>query len=250
VTELNLDAGYVSRILRGFEGKGLIRRTASRMDARQQQIALTGSGRRTFRPYDERSTQEVAGMLEKLAPAGQERLLDAIQTIERLFAPPGPATAYLLRGHRPGDMGWVIERHGALYASEYGWSVEFEALVAEIAAAFLNHLDPARERCWIAESDGVNLGSVFLVKKDDHTAKLRLLLVEPRARGMGIGRRLVAECIAFAREAGYRKITLWTQSILLGARKIYAGAGFRLMESKPNRSFGADLVSETWELEL
>ena len=250
VTELNLDAGYVSRILRGFEGKGLIRRTASRMDARQQQIALTASGRRTFRPYDERSTQEVAGMLEKLAPAGQERLLDAIQTIERLFAPPGPATAYLLRGHRPGDMGWVIERHGALYASEYGWSVEFEALVAEIAAAFLNHLDPARERCWIAESDGVNLGSVFLVKKDDHTAKLRLLLVEPRARGMGIGRRLVAECIAFAREAGYRKITLWTQSILLGARKIYAGAGFRLMESKPNRSFGADLVSETWELEL
>jgi DNA-binding MarR family transcriptional regulator/N-acetylglutamate synthase-like GNAT family acetyltransferase len=250
VADLNLDPGYLSRILRGFQNKRLIRRTTSRTDARQQQIALSPSGHSTFLPYDERSTQEVAAMLQQLPPAGQERLLDAIRTIERLLGPPSKAPAYLLREHRPGDIGWVIERHGALYASEYGWTMEFEALVAEIAAAFLNHLDPARERCWIAERDGVNLGCVFLVKKDDHTAKLRLLLVEPQARGLGIGRRLVHECIAFARKAGYRKITLWTQSILLPARQLYADAGFRLLESKPNRSFGADLISETWDLDL
>ena len=250
VADLQLDPGYLSRILRGFATKRLIRRTASTSDARRQEIALSPTGERTFLPYDERSTQQVAAMLGKIPPAGQQRLLDAIQIIEQLLDAPSKPAAYLLREHRPGDMGWVIERHGALYAREYGWTMEFEALVAEIAAAFLKQFDTRRERCWIAERDGVNLGCVFLVKKDDDTAKLRLLLVEPQARGMGIGRRLVQECIAFARQTGYRKITLWTQSMLLPARKLYADAGFRLVDAKPNRAFGAELVSETWHLEL
>jgi DNA-binding MarR family transcriptional regulator/GNAT superfamily N-acetyltransferase len=248
--ELNLDAGYLSRILAAFEKKKLIRRSPSAADARQLHIDLTPQGRTVFLPLDERSTVEVAGMLEKIPPPAQENLLSAIQSIERLLAPPAKSTAYILRPHQPGDMGWVIQRHGAAYAREYGWTMEFEALVAEIAAAFLRSFDPVRERCWIAERDGVNLGCIFLVNGGDEIAKLRLLLVEEQARGLGIGRRLVQECVAFARQAGYRQITLWTQSILHAARRLYADAGFRLVKEQPHHSFGADLVGETWELDL
>jgi len=246
---LELDAGYLSRILRAFEARKLIRRKPSPSDARQNLVTLTPKGRRVFQPLDERSTAEVAATLERLAPADQDRLLGAMQTIERLFVPER-SPAFWLRTHRPGDLGWVIARHGALYTQEYGWNGEFEALAAEIAARFLRNHDPARERFWIAERDGVNLGSVFLVKETDDVARLRLLLVEPAARGMGIGRRLVAECETFARQAGYRRIVLWTQSILHSARRIYAEGGYRLVEQKPHHSFGADLVGETWELEL
>jgi DNA-binding MarR family transcriptional regulator/GNAT superfamily N-acetyltransferase len=249
-TELNVDAGYLSRILGAFEKKKLIRRSPSTADARQLHIDLTAHGKQTFRPLEERSTAEVAGMLEKIPPPAQEKLLSAIQTIEGLLAPPAKSTAYLLRSHQPGDIGWVIQRHGAVYAREYGWTIEFEALVAEIAAAFLRDFDLERERCWIAERDGVNLGCIFLVNGGDGVGKLRLLLVEEQARGLGIGRRLVRECVAFAQSTGYRKITLWTQSILHAARRLYTDAGFRRVMEQPHHSFGADLVGETWELEL
>jgi DNA-binding MarR family transcriptional regulator/GNAT superfamily N-acetyltransferase len=249
-SELDLDPGYLSRILRKFTVQKLVHRRPSPEDARQTLLSLSPKGWRVFNPLEERSTADVAAMLAKLPSAEQERLLRALQTVEGLLAPSDKPAAYILRTHRPGDIGWVIERHGALYAREYGWTVEFEALVAEIAATFLRNYDAARERCWIAERDGVNLGSVFLVKETDHLAKLRLLLVEPEARGLGIGRRLVAECVAFAREAGYRMMTLWTQSILTAARHLYEEAGFRLTQQKPHRSFGADLVGETWELDL
>jgi DNA-binding MarR family transcriptional regulator/predicted GNAT family acetyltransferase len=248
--DLKLDPGYLSRLLRGFESKGLIQRKTSAADARQQSISLTAKGRRTFAPLNERSTQEVAAMLERLPETAQTQLLASAQTIERLLGETDRAPAYVLRPHRAGDIGWVIARHGAIYAEEYGWNFNFEGLVAEIAGAFLKNYDPARERCWIAERDGANLGSVFLVKGNDETAKLRLLLVEPQARGLGIGRRLVEECVAFARQAGYRKITLWTQSMLVAARRLYLDAGFVLVDSKPHRSFGADLVGETWDLIL
>jgi DNA-binding MarR family transcriptional regulator/GNAT superfamily N-acetyltransferase len=247
---LNLDAGYLSRILGGFERQKLIRRSPSSADARQLLIALTPHGREIFLPLEERATVEVAGMLERIPPPAQENLLNALQTIERLLAPPDKPAAYLLRTHQPGDIGWVIQRHGASYAREYGWTMEFEALVAEIAAAFLRNFDPVRERCWIAERDGVNLGCIFLVNGGEGVAKLRLLLVEEQARGLGIGRRLVQECVGFARLAGYRKITLWTQSMLHAARRLYADAGFRLVNEQPHHSFGADLVGETWELDV
>jgi DNA-binding MarR family transcriptional regulator/N-acetylglutamate synthase-like GNAT family acetyltransferase len=246
---LDLDAGYLSRILQKFESGKLIRRKPSPDDARQNLVALTAKGCRVFKPLNERSTSEVAAAIGKLAPADQERLIGAMQTIERLFTPDKSA-AFWLRTHRAGDLGWVIARHGELYTQEYGWNEEFETLVAEIGARFLRNYDPARERFWIAERDGVNLGCVFLVKETDEVARLRLLLVEPAARGMGIGRRLVAECEGFARQAGYRKIVLWTQSNLFAARKLYADGGYRLVEAKPNHAFGADLVSETWELDL
>lgn len=247
---LALDPGYLSRMLRGFEADGLILRRPSPEDARQQAISLTAAGRETLAPLEERSTREVAEALDRLAPAAQEQVVSAMQTLERLLGPPAKSVGYTLRNHEPGDMGWVISRHGAIYAREYGWTLQFEGLVAEIAAAFLRDFDPARERCWIAESDGVNLGCVFLVNAGDGVAKLRLLLVEPAARGLGIGRRLVEECVAFARRTGYRKLTLWTQSNLLAARKLYADAGFRLIQAVPNRAFGAELISETWDLEL
>ncbi len=249
--ELGLDAGYLSRILRGFERRHLVERTASKADGRQSHLALTKRGRAAFAPLQARSHSDIGAMLGKLSGADQKRVLEAMNTIEgRLGARPEGTTAYVLRPHQPGDMGWVVHRHGALYAQEYGWDEQFEALVASIVAEFIQRYDPKRERAWIAEKDGEIVGSVFLVKQSATVAKLRLLLVEPRARGLGIGARLVGECVRFARQAGYRKIMLWTNSVLRAARRIYKSAGFRLVHRERHRSFGHDLVGETWELPL
>ena len=249
--ELGLDAGYLSRILRGFERRHLVERTASKADGRQSHLALTKRGRAAFAPLQARSHSDIGAMLGKLSGADQKRVLEAMHTIEgRLGARPEGTTAYVLRPHQPGDMGWVVHRHGALYAQEYGWDEQFEALVASIVAKFIQHYDPKRERAWIAEKDGEIVGSVFLVRQAATVAKLRLLLVEPRTRGLGIGARLVGECVHFARQAGYRKITLWTNSVLRAARRIYESAGFRLVHRERHRSFGHDLVGETWELPL
>jgi DNA-binding MarR family transcriptional regulator/GNAT superfamily N-acetyltransferase len=248
---LGLDPGYLSRILRGFQARGLISRQASKADARQTLLTLTGKGKETFQTLDTRSNREVGTMLDRLSPGQRSQLVTAMQKIEQVLGGDLPNRApYLLRTHQPGDMGWVVYRHGAIYAGEYGYSEEFEALVAEIVAHFLQHFDAARERCWIAERDGEIVGSIFLVKKSNTVAKLRLLLVEPTARGLGIGKRLISECVRFARQAGYKKITLWTQSELLAARRLYEAAGFRLVSEKPHQSFGKDLVAETWELKL
>jgi DNA-binding MarR family transcriptional regulator/GNAT superfamily N-acetyltransferase len=253
--ELGLDAGYLSRILRSFVRRGLVTRTRAPHDGRQSFLALTARGRKAFAALDSRSRDEIGALVGQHATPAQRRLVEAMRTIESVLAAPAAEerraeAPYQLRSHRPGDMGWVVYRHGALYAQEYGWDERFEALVARIAADFIDHFDPARERCWIAERDGAIVGSVFLVRQTDAVAKLRLLLVEPTARGLGLGTRLVSECVGFAREAGYHKITLWTQSILHAARHIYESAGFRLVHEEPHHSFGHDLVGETWELVL
>jgi DNA-binding MarR family transcriptional regulator/GNAT superfamily N-acetyltransferase len=249
--ELALDPGYLSRILHGFAKKRLVVRRRSAEDGRQHILALTKRGRAAFAGLDKGSRRQVGGLLKPIAIADRTRLVTAMATIEQVFGATTAETApYLIRAHRPGDIGWVIGRHGAIYAEEYGWDESFEALVAEIAAKFLRRYDAKREHCWIAERDGVNVGSVFLVKQSSTTAKLRLLLVEPKARGLGIGGRLVEECVGFARRAGYRKVTLWTQSILVAARRIYEQAGFSLVREEPHRSFGHDLVGEHWELTL
>ncbi|MBI4573233.1 MAG: MarR family transcriptional regulator [candidate division NC10 bacterium] len=250
--ELELDAGYLSRILRGFKKRGLIAKTPSRTDGRQNLLSLTARGREAFAPLNQRSHDEVAAMLGMLSAGEQRHLIEAMQTIETLLGAgqPEPKVPYLLRPHQPGDMGWVVHRHGVLYAREYGWDETFEALVAEIAAKFIQGFDPKRERCWIAERAGEIVGSVFLVKQSASVAKLRLMYVEPKARGLGIGSRLVQECIRFARQVGYRKITLWTNSVLHAARHIYRKAGFHLVREEPHHSFGHDLIGETWELEL
>ncbi len=250
--ELGLDPGYLSRILGGLEKRSLISKSVSQADGRQSLLGLRARGRETFATLDARQNQEVAAMLRQLSPAEQVRLVQAMTTVEALLGGQDePKAPYILRTHQPGDMGWVVHRHGVLYAQEYGYDEHFEALVAEIAAAFIQHFDPKRERCWIAEKDGEIVGSVFLVKKSKTVAKLRLLLVEPSARGLGIGKRLVGECVRFAKQVGYRKMVLWTQSELPAARHIYTEAGFRLVEEKPHHSWGRnDLVSESWELKL
>jgi DNA-binding MarR family transcriptional regulator/GNAT superfamily N-acetyltransferase len=249
--ELGLDAGYLSRILRGFRHKGLVERRASETDGRQSMLRLSDRGQEIFAKLNHDSRLEVESMLAKLSEAGQLRLVDSMRRVEDLLgAAPEPRVPYILRPHQPGDMGWVVHRHGVLYASEYGWDERFEALVAEIVAKFIQDLDPSRERCWIAEKDGENVGSVFLVKKTDTVAKLRLLIVEPRARGLGIGKRLVDECLRFARRVGYRTVTLWTNDVLHAARHIYEQTGFRLVERKPHAMFGENLVGETWEKDL
>ena len=249
--DLDLDAGYLSRILRGFEKRALVTRTRSAADGRRSHLALTATGRKAFAPLDARSHDEVAAMLAGLAPAAQARVIAAMDTIERLLRDgPPPAAAYLLRPPQPGDMGWVVHRHGAVYAREYGYDAQFEALVAEIVARFVQRFDPTRERCWIAERDGAVVGSVFLAARSGTVAQLRLLLVEPQARGSGLGTRLVDECVRFARQAGYRKLMLWTQSELRAARRLYQAAGFRVVRKERNHSFGKALVSETWELDL
>lgn len=253
--ELGLDAGYVSRVLGGFERRGLVQRERSATDGRQSFLSLTKKGQRMFRPLEARSDEQVATMLRRLSAQQQKQLLSAMHTVEKLLGEEGRKSTekapYILRTHQPGDMGWVVYRHGALYAQEYGYDEGFEALVAEIVAKFIQKFDAKRERCWIAERDGEIVGSVFLVKKSKTVCKLRLLLVEPSARGLGLGRRLVAECIRFGRQAGYKKIMLWTQSELGAARHLYKVAGFQLVARQPHKSWGrGDLVSETWEMKL
>lgn len=248
-TELGLDGGYLSRIVQNFEDGGLIIRKPLAADRRQYRLSLTAKGRQAFGKVDRLSQGQVADMLSALPDPDRRRLTAAMSTIGALLGSSRPSAA-ILRDPRPGDMGYVVQSHGALYASEYGFDATFEALVAEIAAKFVTSFEASRERCWIADIDGTPVGSVFLVKASDEVAKLRLLLVDPAARGQHLGRRLVAECIAFARQCGYRRITLWTQSILLAARGIYQAAGFALTASEAHRSFGQSLIGETWELKL
>ena len=248
--ELDLDPGYLSRIVQKFADEGLISRKPLPEDRRQQQLKLTAKGRQAFARLDRSSQEEVARTLRRMSEGEQRRLTAAMATVESLLGSPSPRASATLREPRPGDMGWVVQSHGERYAGEYGFDSSFEALVAEIAAQFLRSFDASRERCWIAELDGAPVGSVFLVRHDDEIAKLRLLLVEPAGRGLGLGKRLVGECIGFARACGYRKITLWTQSILTAARKIYQDAGFVLVASEPHRSFGQNLIGETWEMRL
>ena len=248
---LGLDAGYLSRILSNFEKQGLLQKQPSPADGRQNLLSLTAAGQAEFAKINTQSQQEIGTMLNGLPAAEQQRLVVAMQTIETILGVPTPARVpYLLRSQQPGDMGWVVHRHAVLYAQAYGWDERFEALVAEIVAKFIHNFDPRWERCWLAEMDGDVVGSVFLVKQSDTVAKLRLLLVEPKARGLGIGARLVDECIGFARRTGYQTITLWTNSILTAARAIYVKAGFQLVHAEPHHSFGHDLVGETWELNL
>jgi DNA-binding MarR family transcriptional regulator/GNAT superfamily N-acetyltransferase len=249
---LNLDAGYLSRILRAFEKRGWIRRKPSAADRRQHVLVLTNKGAAEFRPLEERSNQQVRRMLSQVSVEAQHRLVHSMDEIERILAPSREGSQpYLLRSHRPGDMGWVVYRHGVLYSEEYRYDERFEALVAEIVAEFIQNFDPGHERCWIAERNGERVGSVFLVRKSPSVAKLRLLLVEPSARGLGIGKRLVEECVRLARQLGYKKMILWTQSELLAARTIYQHAEFQLVKNKSHQSWGrADLVAETWELRL
>ena len=249
--ELKLDAGYLSRILRRFADTGLIRKTRAVEDGRQSILSLTAKGRRAFAPLDRDSQKQVAALLKPLAPADQARIISAMTAIEAAIS--GASTAqreYRLRPHRPGDMGWVVARHGVLYGAEYGWDKTIEAITADIVSAFLKNFDAKREACWIAEIDEAPVGSVFLVRESDNVARLRLLLVEPEARGLGIGKRLVDECIAFARSAGYGKIVLWTHGVLIAARAIYERAGFRLVKQWTHDDFGKPEASETWELEL
>jgi len=249
--ELGLDAGQLSRMIAGFKRQGLVSKKMSPSDGRQSLLSLTQKGQKAFAVLNSRSQIEIEAMLNKLALSDQKRLLESMETIERLLgAPPEHKVPYILRPPQPGDMGWVVSRHGALYAKEYGWNEEFEGLVAEIVAKFIKDFDPKKERCWLAEMEGEPVGSVFLVKKTETVAKLRMLIVDPKARGLGIGRRLVSECIRFARQAGYKKMTLWTNSILLTARKIYDEAGFKLVEQEAHHSYGHDLIGETWDLEL
>jgi DNA-binding MarR family transcriptional regulator/GNAT superfamily N-acetyltransferase len=249
--ELGLDAGYLSRIVQNFDDSGLITRKPLASDRRQNRLALTAKGRQAFAKLDRSSHDEVGAMLAALPRGASGRLIGAMATIERLLgASDGSSLPAVLREPRPGDMGWVVQSHGALYASEYGFDSSFEGLVAEIAAKFLASFDASRERCWIADIDGAQVGSIFLVRHSDDIAKLRLLLVDPAGRGQRLGQRLVAECIGFAKACGYRKITLWTQSILVAARRIYQDAGFVLVATEPHRSFGQSLIGETWELEL
>jgi len=248
--ELGLDPGYLSRIIQKFDENGLVARKPLPSDRRQYQLSLTAKGWASFARLERTSQEHVGTMLGPLSGEDRTRLIGAMDTIERLLAAPRAATPAILRDPRPGDMGWVVQSHGVLYASEYGFDASFEALVAEIAAKFITSFDAARERCWIADIDGRPVGSVFLVRHSDDVAKLRLLLVEPVGRGQGLGRRLVAECISFARACGYRRITLWTQSILVAARKIYQEAGFVRVAAEPHRSFGQNLIGETWEGQL
>jgi DNA-binding MarR family transcriptional regulator/N-acetylglutamate synthase-like GNAT family acetyltransferase len=248
--DLDLDRGYLSRLLKRFERGGLLRREASIKDARRQHLALTAAGRKAFAPLERRSQQQVRRMLSGLEQERLHAVLDAMQAIQLNLAAPPPPSQIRFRAHRSGDMGWVVARHGELYASEFGWTQQFEALVAQIAAEFVQKFDAARERCWIAERGGRRLGCIFLVAAGRRTAKLRLLLVEPEARGAGLGAELVARCVRFARAAGYRRIMLWTQQNLSAARRLYLQAGFAKTSEQPHHSFGRDLVGESWELLL
>ncbi len=252
--DLGLDGGYLSRILRRFETTGWLTRSAHANDARQSVLTLTDAGRAAFEPLQQKSRDEAAALLAPLDPARQQKVVTAMQQIEALLEPQAadaakPRTA-LLRDPVPGDMGWVVQQHGEIYWREYGWNVEFEALVADIAAQFVRRFDPQWEKCWIAELDGERVGAIFVVRKSATTAQLRMLLLTPGARGLGLGARLTDECIAFARAKRYKKMVLWTNSCLVAARSIYAKRGFELVKSEPYEGFGQQLVGETWSLKL
>jgi DNA-binding MarR family transcriptional regulator/GNAT superfamily N-acetyltransferase len=249
-TDLDLDHGYLSRILRRFGEDGILKKARAPDDGRQSVISITAKGRKAFAPLNKNSHDQVATMLEKLGTAEQQRVVGAMAAVESLLDAAPSASPIVLRPHQPGDMGWVTSAHGAIYAQEYGWDITFEALVAKITAEFIENFDQRRERCWIAELDGERVGSVFVVAKSDEIAKLRLLILDKRARGLGLGRRLVEECLRFAKTAGYSSMTLWTQSILTAARGIYERAGFRLVAQEPHHSFGVDLIGETWDIKL
>ncbi len=251
--ELGLDAGYLSRLLKQFERRGLVQRTRSDQDARRAYLTLTRSGQAAFAKLNQRTHDDVAAMLAKVSPADQQRLVSAMRAIEDILgdAPPAPAQPFVIRPPQAGDLGWVVHRQGLLYSEEWGYDERFEALAARIVADYVENLQPAKERCWIAEKEGQVVGSVFLVRKSDIVAKLRLLLVEPSARGAGVGSRLIDECVRFARRAGYRKITLWTQSELDAARRLYKKSGFKRTAHTRHDSFGrTGLIAETWELAL
>jgi len=249
---LDLDAGYLSRVLRKFEKAGLISRKISREDARQSHLALTARGAKVFAPFEKRSQDFVGAMLSKIKADEQSSLVAAMETIETLLGEPPAATArsYTLRAPRHGDFGWIVSRHAALYAEEYGWFAPFEGLCAQIVADFVNNFDEKRERCWIAELNGENVGCIMLAKDSTEVARIRLLLVEPQARGLGLGHRLVDECVKFGRQAGYSKITLWTHSVLTAARHVYENASFTLTASEPKHTWSKDVVAEYWDLEL
>ncbi|PMR76497.1 bifunctional helix-turn-helix transcriptional regulator/GNAT family N-acetyltransferase [Billgrantia endophytica] len=246
--ELGLNAGYVSRVLKGFEKKGLVTKTPSPSDRRAARLQLTDQGRATFMPLNEASQSEVVAMLKRLSEPEQHQLVEAMGQIKGLLGEVD--SGYLLRDPQPGDMGWIVHRQAVLYAQEYGWNTEYEALIAEIVARYLRDFDSRWERCWIAEKHGSVVGSVFVVREDEATAKLRLLYVDPCARGLGVGSRLVDECLRFARQVGYRKMVLWTNSVLTDARRIYERAGFELVEEEPHHSFGKDLIGQVWSREL
>jgi DNA-binding MarR family transcriptional regulator/GNAT superfamily N-acetyltransferase len=248
--DLDLDHGYLSRILRRFGEDGLLKKSRAPDDGRQSLITITAKGRKAFAPLNQGSHDQVAALLGRLSDAEQARMIGAMSTVEQLLGETRAPAPIVLRPHRPGDMGWVTSANAALYAQEYGWDISYEALVAKITAEFIEKFDPVRERCWIAEMDGSQVGSVFCVAKTPEIAKLRLLIIDPKARGRGLGKQLVAECMRFAKESGYRRMTLWTQSILTAARAIYAKAGFELVAEEPHRSFGVDLIGETWERDL
>ncbi|MBN9218417.1 MAG: MarR family transcriptional regulator [Mesorhizobium sp.] len=249
--DLGLDAGYVSRLLKKFERRHLISRSTLASDARQSSIALTKAGREAFAPLNKDSHNQVAALLSRLPASEQHRLVKSMRTVQGLLGESAePKVPYLLRPLQVGDIGWIIRRQGMLYAQDYGWDETYEALVAEILSAFVKSFDPKWERSWIAEREGEVVGSVFIVRKSDQVAKLRLLYVEPSARGLGIGKRLVEECIGFARARGYKTLTLWTNDILTAARHIYQAAGFKLIEEEAHHSFGKDLVGQTWDLDL
>ncbi|TGT43986.1 helix-turn-helix domain-containing GNAT family N-acetyltransferase [Mesorhizobium sp. M8A.F.Ca.ET.165.01.1.1] len=251
VRDLGLDPGYVSRLLKKFEERGLVEREATEADARRASIALTPAGREAFAPLNQDSHDQVRALLDRLAPVDQDRLVKAMRIVQDLLGDrPEPRVPYILRPLEVGDIGWVTRRQGMLYAQDYGWDETYEALVAEILGEFVKKFDPKWERGWIAEREGEVVGSVFVVRKSDQVAKLRLLYVEPSARGLGIGKRLVEECIGFARARGYKTLTLWTNDILTAARHIYQAAGFKLTEEEPHHSFGKDLVGQNWDLEL
>jgi DNA-binding MarR family transcriptional regulator/ribosomal protein S18 acetylase RimI-like enzyme len=248
--DLDLDPGYLSRVLQRFEEKGLVSRQPSLLDGRQHHLALTSRGKKAFAPLDRHSHEQAAAMLDRLSEPDRRRLIDAMRAIETLLEPRKPEGAFTIRTHQPGDVAWVIWRQTELYRQEEGWGVEFEAIVAEIGAKFLRDFDPRRERCWIAELDGRRVGSIFLVKKTETVGQLRLLHVEREARGHGIGERLVNECIAFAREAGYKTFTLWTQANLAPAQHIYAKAGMHVAREETHNLLGTPLTGRIWEMEL
>jgi DNA-binding MarR family transcriptional regulator/N-acetylglutamate synthase-like GNAT family acetyltransferase len=252
---LDLDAGYLSRTLRNFEQRGLIERQASAGDARQSHLTLSARGRKSFAPLERRSQRDTAAMLARLKPTDEARLIAAMNTIETLLdgaAEHNPASErrYILRAPKPGDFGWIVKRHAELYGREYGWIAPFEGVCAQIVADFVNKFDRKRERCWIAEMNSENVGSIMLAKETESVARIRLLLVDPKARGLGLGQHLTDECIRFARRAGYKKMTLWTHSVLTAARHIYQKAGFKLMRTERHRSWGRPVVSEHWDLKL